>query len=312
MVRVLNGGLLRLWRNVSIALVSGIAVTACATTPAPSSHMPSGGVAMPPAGLLDMCQRLPEVCGDAGHTARTALSETLVLASASEPATGAVMAGPGYDGSKASSAPEISFIEVSSREAAQSRKIEPMPAVLMEGEGDSAIAALERETAQPALPVDADGTLIADSALFSLLNRVNQSINMAIRPRDDIDVHGVEEFWTLPLSVEGIAEGDCEDYALEKRRALMEAGIPESALFLAVGYSRATGRHAVLVVSTDSGDYVLDNMTPYITPWSQAPYTWLLRQVPGDLLACGTQERRFPESNGLNEASCPEGLRCRQ
>lgn len=143
----------------------------------------------------------------------------------------------------------------------------------------------ETDINQQVFRVNDNNQLVADSQLFSVLNRVNQSVNMAIRPRDDRDVHGQDEYWTLPLSGEGPAEGDCEDYALEKRQALLAAGIPEHALFLAVGYSRATGRHAVLIVSTDTGDYVLDNITPHIVAWSQAPYTWLLRQIPGDLLA---------------------------
>lgn len=289
MDRVFKTGLLRLWRGLAIALASGISLAACATTPPPSSHMPAGGVAMPPAGLMDMCQRLPEVCGDAGHTARATVSagmaEGIVLASASEPATGAVAAAPGYDGAKSAAAPDLALVEGASRELPAPVKTGSEIAEMAEADEDAGPLESGAQTVEPGFAVDAQGALVADNALFALLNRVNQSINMAIRPRDDLDLHGVSEYWTLPLSVEGIAEGDCEDYALEKRRALLEAGIPETALFLAVGHSRATGRHAVLVVSTGSGDYVLDNMTPHIVPWSQAPYTWLMRQMPGDLLA---------------------------
>lgn len=285
MERVLKAGLLRLWRSLAIALASGVSIAACATTPPASSHMPAGGVAMPPAGLMDMCQRLPEVCGDAGHTARATVSGGIVLASASEPATGAVAAAPGYDGAKSTAAPDLALVEGASREIPAPVKTVSVTAELVEAGEDADLPVADAETEGLGFTVDAEGTLVADSALFVLLNRVNQTINMAIRPRDDLDLHGVSEYWTLPLSVEGIAEGDCEDFALEKRRALLEAGIPETALFLAVGHSRATGRHAVLVVSTGSGDYVLDNMTPHIVAWSQAPYTWLMRQMPGDLLA---------------------------
>ena len=40
-------------------------------------------------------------------------------------------------------------------------------------------------------------------------------------------------------------------------------------------------RHAVLVLSTDRGDYVLDSLTPWIVPWRQSGYRWLERQVAG-------------------------------
>ncbi len=279
------------WRGLVMALAAAVSVTACATTPAPSSHMPSGAMAMPPAGLLDMCQRLPEVCGDAGRTARASLSDGVVLAGAEETATGAVVLGGDHDGAKSVTAPDPVLMEGVSRATSMPSKDALAQDDAMDADGDREGALFEDALASdggittPDLSADAESLPIADAALFTLLNRVNQSINMAIRPRDDIEVHGVAEFWTLPLSVEGIAEGDCEDYALEKRRALIEAGVPESALFLAVGHSQATGRHAVLVVSTHSGDYVLDNMTPHILPWSQAPYVWLLRQMPGDLLA---------------------------
>lgn len=142
-----------------------------------------------------------------------------------------------------------------------------------------------REHNPPAFAITEEGRLVMEASLMALLNRVNQGINMDIRPREDIEQYGVAEYWTLPLTLEGVTDGDCEDYALEKRQALIEAGIPDTALFLAVGYSAMTGRHAVLMVSTDQGDYVLDNITPHILPWSQTAYSWRLRQMPGDLLS---------------------------
>jgi predicted transglutaminase-like cysteine proteinase len=143
--------------------------------------------------------------------------------------------------------------------------------------------------------------LLEGQDLNTQLKEVNRAFN-AHRYILDIKNWGEEDYWATPFQFLK-KNGDCEDYALEKRQALLEAGIPGSALFLAVGHSRATGRHAVLVVSTDSGDYVLDNMTPHIVPWSQAPYIWLIRQMPGDLLAwrhtgATSAERRawFPRS----------------
>ena len=42
-----------------------------------------------------------------------------------------------------------------------------------------------------------------------------------VTPRTDMEMWGREEVWSYP---EGI--GDCEDYALEKRRQLMALGVP--------------------------------------------------------------------------------------
>ena len=73
--------------------------------------------------------------------------------------------------------------------------------------------------------------------------------------------------------------GDCEDYALEKRRRLIEAGVSAEALSMAVVVTRRGERHAVLVVAFESGDVVLDNLTPWPTPWADLGYTWIERQV---------------------------------
>ena len=35
------------------------------------------------------------------------------------------------------------------------------------------------------------------------------------------------------------------------------------------------------IVRTSSGDFVLDNLTPQVKPWSRTPYRWLRVQSPG-------------------------------
>jgi predicted transglutaminase-like cysteine proteinase len=39
--------------------------------------------------------------------------------------------------------------------------------------------------------------------------------------------------------------------------------------------------HAVLLVATVEGEVVLDNLSPWVLPWNEAPYQWLDRQAPG-------------------------------
>ncbi|HBJ91759.1 MAG TPA: hypothetical protein DDZ43_02665 [Hyphomonadaceae bacterium] len=123
-----------------------------------------------------------------------------------------------------------------------------------------------------------------DSDIFATVEHINHRINAAIIPRTDQQTYGQNELWTLPLTFQRGRAGDCEDYALEKREALIRAGIPATALYFAVGHSPATGRHAVLVIATDQGDYVLDNMTTEIRPWFATDYTWISRQSAGDPL----------------------------
>lgn len=96
--------------------------------------------------------------------------------------------------------------------------------------------------------------------LLSKLDAVNRSVNRAIRPRNDFRA----DTWSL-----NPANGDCEDYALTKRKRLLKLGFPASALRLAVARTGRGEGHAVLVVRTSAGDRVLDNRTNSIRDWHQ-------------------------------------------
>lgn len=126
---------------------------------------------------------------------------------------------------------------------------------------------------------------LSDAELMDLARQVNASVNTAISYRTDYEQWGVEEAWLLPLSVEGVSYGDCEDYALEKRRALLALGVPEDRLSLATAWSEGTGLHAVLIVRTAQADYVLDNVTPHIVTVGATDYTWLSMQTGRHLLS---------------------------
>ncbi len=101
------------------------------------------------------------------------------------------------------------------------------------------------------------------AAEIALLKRVNTAVNRAIRPRHD----GSVDIWTV-----GASAGDCEDYVLAKRRQLIRAGIPASALRIAFVKTRRGEGHAILMVKTSRGDLVLDNLTAAIRPLSQTGY----------------------------------------
>jgi predicted transglutaminase-like cysteine proteinase len=111
---------------------------------------------------------------------------------------------------------------------------------------------------------------------WTILKDVNDYVNRSIAPEDDLEHYGRAEYWTIPTD----GRGDCDDYAVTKRKILIAAGIPELALRIAVVLTPDGSRHAVLTVATDKGDYVLDNLRGDIRSWASAQYTWIERQSP--------------------------------
>ena len=72
---------------------------------------------------------------------------------------------------------------------------------------------------------------------------------------------------------------DCVGYVRAKREALTQAGVPAGALSPAVVRTRGGVIHAVLLVRTTEGDYVLDNLSPYIVRWTDTDYTFIKREI---------------------------------
>ena len=72
---------------------------------------------------------------------------------------------------------------------------------------------------------------------------------------------------------------DCVGYVRAKRDALTQAGFPSGALSPAVVKTRGGVIHAVLLVRTTEGDYVLDNLSPYVVRWTETDYTFIKREV---------------------------------
>jgi predicted transglutaminase-like cysteine proteinase len=123
---------------------------------------------------------------------------------------------------------------------------------------------------------DAPSVVKLSSAQWLQLQEVNQAVNLAIKPMDDERHYGRAEYWNIPTD----GYGDCEDYALTKRRDLIAAGFPAQALRIAVVLTWRNESHAILTVVTDHGDYVLDNLTSSIQSWDDAGYQWIERQDP--------------------------------
>lgn len=119
-------------------------------------------------------------------------------------------------------------------------------------------------------------TVLTDARWNELVN-VNNLINTAIVPVTDLEHYKVAEYWAYPDGY-----GDCEDFALAKRRELIALGWNPSTLLMTVVRQPNGEGHAVLMVRTDRGDLVLDNQDGRILVWNQTEYTYLKRQSQAD------------------------------
>ncbi|MEP9376035.1 transglutaminase-like cysteine peptidase [Aquabacter sp. CN5-332] len=117
-----------------------------------------------------------------------------------------------------------------------------------------------------------------DKAHLSQLEKVNNTLNTEIEPVTDLEHFGETERWTYPTD----GKGDCEDYVLAKRKALIKLGWPASVLLITVVRDKDGDGHAVLTVVTDRGDLILDNQASEILPWQDTGYRYVKRQSQGD------------------------------
>jgi predicted transglutaminase-like cysteine proteinase len=109
---------------------------------------------------------------------------------------------------------------------------------------------------------------------WQTLNRVNQQVNAAIKAKTDKDHWGVEDIWDFAED----GYGDCEDYQLVKRRRLVEVGFPRRALRMTVVIDEEGAGHAVMMVRTTRGDFILDNKRNAILPWHKTGYVYIKRE----------------------------------
>jgi predicted transglutaminase-like cysteine proteinase len=108
---------------------------------------------------------------------------------------------------------------------------------------------------------------------WNMLYQVNTFVNGKIKPVSDQELYGVAERWVIPSNA-----GDCEDYVLLKKQALEKLGVASKSLQITVVLDERNEGHAVLTVSTEEGDYILDNRRNDILLWNDTNYTFLKRQ----------------------------------
>jgi predicted transglutaminase-like cysteine proteinase len=227
-----------------------VATSACARPPVSEPMVVTQHDAPAPAGFAQFCMRLPQQCG---YSEAPAISQPrrgaglYSVSSASKPAGR-------YDW-------EATFSTVSQLRPDQRYDW-------------SAAFGDTQPSVKDALPLT--------NQLWAQLEAVTRDINRRIAPRTDEEAFGVRDLWVMPLS-EGLGtQGNCKHYVLEKRQALQKLGVPMSAMTIAVARTPWGDIHAVLVVATDKGDYVLDNLSPWVKPWRDTGYAWISRQRTDD------------------------------
>jgi len=271
-------------RNTVIGVISAIAMMTGASAQAGSMpFMPRGEGVGAPMGFSELCRRDTQTCG----LPNSQLALLGLGAQASLVPTSSVGAPlpHRFEASRAA-APAEDDVRLISVETVEAWTIAAVEDFVPAGEPreTAPVAAPAVDAFTPAAPSVLAWTTRAERDQLKLLNQINQGVNREVKKASDLDLYGQPEYWALPRLVDGKLYGDCEDYALEKRRQLVAAGVPESALSLAVAVTARGEGHAVLMISLKSGDWVLDNLTPWATPWEDLNYRWVERQVPGTAL----------------------------
>ena len=117
-------------------------------------------------------------------------------------------------------------------------------------------------------------TISLSAKVWQTIVSVNRRVNTTVKPLTDNDHWGVPDSWDFPTD----GAGDCEDYQLQKRKLLVEAGLPRRAIRMTVVIDEKREGHAVMMVRTNRGDFILDNKTNAVLPWHETGYVYVKRE----------------------------------
>ena len=104
---------------------------------------------------------------------------------------------------------------------------------------------------------------------YAITERINLQVNASITYKTDLEQYSKPDNWCLPSDF-----GDCEDYALLKRKLLLEQGWQNDKLGLCVCYTQSGEGHCCLWVDTDKGSFILDNNYALPVKPSELSYKW--------------------------------------
>ena len=215
----------------------------------------SPGVVAPPMGLLDLCDRSPEIC--MGSRREVALRDVqAAVVNARRLAWAGLLTG------------NLPLNRPASARGPGARSYQtPMR------HGRAFLGGLSPELESRA------------GNDWDRISSINMEVNRVVRAASDMRLYRKPDHWALPRALpRGEFTGDCEDVVLAKRDALIRAGVEVERLSIALAKTPTGQDHAVLLVAGPDGDYVLDNLDGRILHWSQTGLSWQSRQRPGDLL----------------------------
>lgn len=112
------------------------------------------------------------------------------------------------------------------------------------------------------------------SETVELIEAVNRHVNSTLTPMTDQAHWQLVDQWNIPTD----GTGDCEDFQLLKRKLLVEAGLPRRALRITVVLNEQGEGHAVLMVRTTAGDFILDNLQRSVLIWDRTGYRFIKRE----------------------------------
>jgi predicted transglutaminase-like cysteine proteinase len=250
-MRLLFGTFSRVALTLGVGMTAFFSIPAVAQSTAPqSSPIPSGSFAEPPQGYLDFCARHSDQCEPA--------RPNLAVGSL-EPGSAAISSGDD------TVHPASTFLGDSGQKFDWQRVFTSAATVgPLQVRPKGNVAGGAARAAFPAMTAE----------FWHQLETVNRTVNVSVRSVSDAVHYGLQDYWELPFQG-GQNAGDCEDYVLQKRQMLLARGIPMTALSIALVKTSWGEPHAVLLVRSSQGDYVLDNLTPWIEPWTQVSYSWI-------------------------------------
>jgi predicted transglutaminase-like cysteine proteinase len=121
---------------------------------------------------------------------------------------------------------------------------------------------------------------------------INRAVDLAIAPVSDEVQWGVSDHWSGPLETLQSGRGDCEDYAMVKYLALLEAGISKDDVKIVIVKNVFPKEdHAVAAVRVDGQWLILDNRTLTLVRDMD-----LTRAIPELVLDQGGVRRFVPRS----------------
>ena len=155
------------------------------------------------------------------------------------------------------------FGDVSSKWLAVGTQIEQEEAVLEACRAGQTCPA----PAQELLRIVAEGAGHTGLARVGLINR---AVNLAITPTSDEVQWGVADRWSPPLETLETHRGDCEDYAIVKYAALLEAGLSRDDMKIVILRNFVRNEdHAVLAARVDGEWLILDDRNLALVPDTQ-------------------------------------------